>query len=60
MTGFAKNDKQFISLIRADIPKVDTTITRKQIAERHFVHNTDIGSWELHHLQIEWKNFVTL
>lgn len=44
VTGFAKNDKQFISLIRADIPKVDTTITRKQIAERHFVHNTDIGS----------------
>ena len=44
VTGFSKKDKQFISLIRADIPKLDTTITRKQIEERHFIHNTDIGS----------------
>ena len=26
VTGFSKKDKQFISLIRADIPKLDTTI----------------------------------
>ena len=44
VTGFAKQDGQFVSLIRADVPKQDTTITRKQIEDRHFVHDTDIGS----------------
>lgn len=35
---------RFLALIRADVPVKDETITRQQIAKRHFVHDTDIGS----------------
>lgn len=44
VTAYAPKSRLFFSLIRADIPKRDKTITRKQIQERHFIHDTDIGS----------------
>lgn len=44
VTSYARNSKMFFSLLRADIPQKDETITRKQINERHFIHHTDIGS----------------
>jgi hypothetical protein len=44
VTGFCKPSKKYISLIRADVPVKDVTISREQIAARHFIHDTDIGS----------------
>lgn len=44
VTAFLPGEKCFVSLIRADVPKRDKTITREQIRARHFVHDTDIGS----------------
>lgn len=43
-TAYARKSKWFLSLIRADIPQIDTTISREQINARHFIHDTDIGS----------------
>lgn len=59
MTAYSKKGKRFVSLIRADIPTMDETITREQIKARHFVHNTDIGSLGLSPSMIE-ANGVTL
>ena len=42
--GYCPISSNFISLIRADIPKKDVTITREQIQRRQFIHDTDIGS----------------
>ena len=44
VTAFMPQGKCFVSLIRADVPEKDRTITREQIRARHFVHDTDIGS----------------
>lgn len=44
VTTYAKYTGMYVSLIRADVPKKDTTITREQIRARHFIHDTDIGS----------------
>ena len=44
VTCFSSTARQFFSLIRADIPTKDATISRKQIQSRHFAHETDIGS----------------
>lgn len=44
VTAYIPQNKYFLSLIRADTPVKDTTITRAQIGERHFIHETDIGS----------------
>lgn len=44
VTAFSNKGKQFVSLLRGDLPKQDETITREQIKHRHFIHNTDIGS----------------
>jgi hypothetical protein len=44
LTCFSGTTNTFISLIRADIPQKDSTLTREQINLRHFVHDTDIGS----------------
>jgi hypothetical protein len=44
VTCFSALKKTFVSLIRADIPHIDKTLTREQINARHFVHQTDIGS----------------
>lgn len=59
VTAYSKKGKRFVSLIRADIPTMDETITREQIKARHFVHNTDIGSLGLSPSMIE-ANGVTL
>jgi hypothetical protein len=42
--SFSKKDERYVSLARADIPRRDDAVTRQQIAARHFVHPTDIGS----------------
>lgn len=44
VTACAQKSQCFLSLIRADVPEKDTTITRRQIQTRHFIHDTDIGS----------------
>lgn len=44
VTAFMLRGKEFVSLIRGDVPEKDRTITRKQIRARYFVHDTDIGS----------------
>ncbi|WP_346906111.1 hypothetical protein [Faecalicatena orotica] len=44
VTSYARKSKYYVSLIRADLPQKDTTITRRQIQKRHFIHDTDIGS----------------
>lgn len=44
VTAYIPRNKYFVSLIRADTPVKDTTITRDQIGKRHFIHETDIGS----------------
>lgn len=44
ITCFGKQSKKFISLIRADVPQQDATVTKEQIEQRHFIHDTDIGS----------------
>jgi len=44
VTCFCPRDNKYISLIRADVPKKDVTITRAQINARHFIHDTDLGS----------------
>lgn len=59
VTAYSKKGKRFVSLIRADIPTMEETITREQIKARHFVHNTDIGSLGLSPSMIE-ANGVTL
>lgn len=43
--GYSIKDGAYLSLIRADIPQIDKTITREKIKKRHFIHNTDIGSF---------------
>lgn len=43
-TCFATKSKTFLSLIRADIPRKDVTITRENINDRHFIYDSDIGS----------------
>lgn len=43
-TCYCVNTNTFISLIRADQPKKDQTITRDMIQKRHFVYDSDIGS----------------
>ena len=44
VTAFVPKGKRFVSLLRADVPVRDHTITREQIRARYFVHDTDIGS----------------
>ncbi|WP_050642488.1 MULTISPECIES: hypothetical protein [Clostridia] len=44
VTAYAQKSQCFLSLLRADTPCKDTTITRRQIQKRHFIHDTDIGS----------------
>ena len=44
VTAYAQKGRRFVSLIRADVPVRDHTITREQIRARYFVHDTDIGS----------------
>lgn len=44
VTSFGSKSGCYLSLIRADVPTLDTTITRSQIKARHFIHQTDIGS----------------
>lgn len=44
ITCFSPKSKSFISLLRADLPQKDKTLTREQLDMRHFVHDTDIGS----------------
>ena len=41
---YCENSHYFVSLIRADLPKWDFTITQEQIRNRQFIHDTDIGS----------------
>lgn len=43
-TCYCVNTNTFFSLIRADQPKKDETITREMIQKRHFVYDSDIGS----------------
>lgn len=44
VTIFSPKAKKCFALIRADLPKIDKTITHEQIKARHFIHDTDIGS----------------
>ena len=44
VTSYAKASRRFLSLIRADLPQRDKTVTRQQINARRFIHDTDIGS----------------
>jgi hypothetical protein len=44
VTCFSSLTRKYVSLIRADVPHIDQTLTREQINARHFVHQTDIGS----------------
>lgn len=43
-TCYCKKSKTFLSLIRADLPKKDSVITRENINDRHFIYDSDIGS----------------
>lgn len=43
-TCYCVNTNTFFSLIRADQPKKDETVTREMIQKRHFVYDSDIGS----------------
>jgi hypothetical protein len=43
-TAYSSASGLFCSLIRADKPVRDVSITREQIQARHFIHDTDIGS----------------
>lgn len=58
VTAFAKKSKQFVSLIRGDLPQKDETITREQIRKRHFIHNTDIGSLGIAPSEIRTQGFI--
>lgn len=44
VTVYSPYSKKCFAIIRADLPHRDKTITREQIAARHFIHDTDIGS----------------
>ncbi len=44
VTAYAPKKNFCFALIRADKPELDVTITHEQIKQRHFVHETDIGS----------------
>lgn len=44
VTAYAPKQNLCFALIRADKPVLDKTITHEQIKQRHFVHETDIGS----------------
>lgn len=43
-TLWCKNSKNYISLIRADIPEKDEIVSREMVQQRIFVLDTDIGS----------------
>lgn len=58
VTAFGKKSKQFVSLIRGNTPQEDETIAREQIRERHFIHNTDIGSLGIAPSKDRVKGFV--
>lgn len=42
--AYAPKAHACFALIRADLPKTDTTLTHEQLQNRHFIHETDIGS----------------
>lgn len=43
-TCYCRKTGTFISLIRADKPEKDVTVTREMIQKRHFIYDSDIGS----------------
>lgn len=43
-TLWCSKSKNYVALIRADVPGQDENVTRKQIRERHFLLDTEIGS----------------
>jgi len=43
-TAWCRKSKNYFTLIRADIPGEDRSVTRQQLDARHFIHQTDIGS----------------
>lgn len=43
-TLWCRNSKKFVSLIRADVPTKDETVSREMVNERTFILDTDIGS----------------
>ena len=44
VTCFVPAGKAFVSMLRTSLPKRDDTLSREQIRQRHFVHETDVGS----------------
>jgi len=44
LLSFCRKSRRFVLLARADIPRHDGELSRSQIAARHFVHATDVGS----------------
>ncbi|THE11847.1 hypothetical protein E1I69_13245 [Bacillus timonensis] len=58
ITSFSKQSNKFVSLIRADVPTKDESITREQIEQRHFIHDTDIGSLGLAPSEYDTKEFI--
>lgn len=55
---YCPGSKSYVSLIRADLPQKDVTVTREQMKQRHFVHDTDIGSLGMGISQYHRKEFV--
>ena len=44
VTCYSPASKRYIALMRTDLPRLDPTLTARQVGLRHFVHDTDIGS----------------
>lgn len=55
---YCTKSNRYVSLIRADLPQKDVTITREQIKQRHFVHETDIGSLGIDMSQYHSQEFI--
>lgn len=55
---YCRKSRQFIALIRADVPKKDTKITREQMRKRHFVQDSDIGSLGMDISSYHSKEFI--